>query len=145
VAKPLPGGWNLRTGVFPMQEATADIAKGVLTISGGGGRGTWRRGTVVEADRARMTAAFVYKAFKGRLGLNSRARPYRPIRMGCVIILSVCGIFFKFVRLCLVSIDQIRDVLARLPKLAAPKDCPDPSAGSRKGMMAFDSPFIPED
>ncbi len=37
VAKPLSGGWNLRTGVFPKQEATASFDKaGVLTISGGG-------------------------------------------------------------------------------------------------------------
>lgn len=74
VANPLPGGWSLRTGVFPKKEATASInPEGVLTIEGGGERGgVWVRGTVVEADRARMTAAFVYKAFTGDFILTAR-------------------------------------------------------------------------
>ena len=66
VPKPLSGGWALRSGVFTKQEPTASIDKGVFIIEGGGYRGgTWVRGTVVPADRAQMTAAFVYKALKG--------------------------------------------------------------------------------
>ena len=73
VTKPLADGWSLRTGVFPQKEATASIAKGVLTIEGGGDRGgVWVRGTVVEADRAKMTAAFVYKTFKGDFIITAR-------------------------------------------------------------------------
>ncbi len=34
--------------------------------------GCWVRGTVVEADRARMTAAFAYKAFTGDFILTAR-------------------------------------------------------------------------
>ena len=77
VPKPLSGGWALRTGVFTKQEATASIDKGVFTIEGGGYRGgTWVRGTVVPADRAQMTAAFVYKAFKGDFILTARRIAY---------------------------------------------------------------------
>lgn len=73
VATPLPGGWSLRTGVFPQQDATASFDKaGVLTLSGGGFLGTWPRGTPQPSDRARMTAAFVYKAFTSDFILTAR-------------------------------------------------------------------------
>ena len=74
VAKPLPGGWSLRTGVFKNQDATASFDKaGILTLSGGGDRGgVWPRGTLQQSDRSKMTAAFVYKAFKGDFILTAR-------------------------------------------------------------------------
>ena len=77
VPKPLSGGWALRPGVFIKQEATASIVKGVFTIEGGGyPGGTWVRGTVVPTDRAKMTATFVYKAFKGDFILTARRIAY---------------------------------------------------------------------
>ncbi len=73
VAKPLSGGWSLPTGVMPKAEATASIDKsGVITVEGGGTRSTWPRGTVSPADRANMTAAFVYKTFTGDFILTVR-------------------------------------------------------------------------
>ena len=72
-AKPLTGGWALRTGVNPKNEASASIdAKGVITVAGGGGRSTNPRGTVHPANRARFTAPFVYKAFTGDFILTAR-------------------------------------------------------------------------
>ncbi len=72
-AKPLTGGWTLRTGVNPRGSETASFdAKGVLTIAGGGERTYHPRGTAHPADRARFTAAFVYKAFAGDFILTAR-------------------------------------------------------------------------
>lgn len=94
MAKPLSDGWSLRTGVFPKQEASASIDKGVFTIDGGGDRGgVWVRGTVVEADRAKMTAAFVYKAFKGDFILTARRITYdkRKAHQNCGSGLAAIG------------------------------------------------------
>lgn len=70
---PLRGEWMLRTGVNPSAEATATMnAKGVCTIKGGGDLTHSVRGTVVPAQPARMTAAFVYRAFRGDFVLTVR-------------------------------------------------------------------------
>ena len=72
-ATPIGGGWLLRTGVLPKNDAKASInADGIITIEGGGASDTWPRGTLFQADRANMTAAFVYKAFKGDFILTAR-------------------------------------------------------------------------
>ncbi len=72
-AKPLTGGWTLRTGVNPTNEADASIdAEGAITVAGGGERGNYPRGKVHPAARPRFTAAFVYKAFTGDFILTAR-------------------------------------------------------------------------